>query len=72
MLIAGAFASDSMKKYSSGMVYFDKKVSHGRYKASIKASSMKGTGTAFFLADLDDGLEDVYDFWNAIAVVPSS
>ena len=54
------------------MVYFDKKVSHGRYKASIKASSMKGTGTAFFLADLDDGLEDVYDFWNAIAVVPSS
>jgi len=45
---------------------------YGRFKASIRASNAKGTGSAFFLLNLEeDGEEDVFDEWNAITIVPS-
>jgi len=41
MLAIGAAAND--KPYESGMVYSSQEVKFGRFKASMKASSAKGT-----------------------------
>ena len=71
MLIVGAYASDSMKPYTSGMVVLNEPVSYGRYKAKIRTSNQKGTASSFYLYNLEDGLESVHSDWNAICVVPS-
>ena len=71
MLIVGAYASDSMKPYTSGMVVLNEPVSYGRYKAKIRTSNQKGTASAFYLYNLEDGMADVHNDWNAITVFPS-
>jgi len=45
---------------------------YGRFVASIKGSKMLGTGTAFYLYDLEEFSrdQDVFDFWHPIVKVP--
>ena len=71
MLIVGAYASNSMKPYTSGMVVLNEQVSYGRYKAKMRTSNQKGIASSFYLYGLEDGFESVHSDWNAITVVPS-
>jgi len=69
----GAYASDEEKPSAAGVFYTKDTYKYGRFVASMKASNARGTGSAFFLYNLEDFDEDqdVFDNWNSMTIVPS-
>merc|ERR1712241_659214 len=69
----GAYASDEEKPSAAGVFYTKDTYKYGRFIANMKASNAKGTGSAFFLYNLEDFDEDqdVFENWNSMTIVPS-
>merc|ERR1712051_334736 len=73
LLAIGAYASEHEKLTSAGVFYTKDTYKYGRFVASMKASNAIGTGSAFFLYNLEDFYDDqdVFENWNSMAIVPS-
>merc|ERR1712241_185200 len=75
LLAIGAYAYDSNeeKLTAAGVFYTKDTYKYGRFIASMKASRALGTGSAFFLYNLEDFYDDqdVFENWNSMAIVPS-
>ena len=73
MLAIGANAMD--KPNVAGELHSKDTFKYGRFVARMQASDALGTGSAFYLFNLEDVEDfegaDVFDDWNAITVVPS-
>ena len=75
LLAIGAYADNHEKPYASGELHSWDYFKYGRFIASIKGSNAMGTGSAFYLYNLEDfyweGDQDVFDNWNAMTIIPS-
>jgi len=73
LLAIGAYANVHEKLTSAGVFYTKDTYKYGRFVASMKASNAMGTGSAFFLYNLEDFYDDqdVFENWNSMAIVPS-
>merc|ERR1712241_836007 len=73
LLAIGAYASNEEKPTAAGVFYTKDTYKYGRFIASMKASRALGTGSAFFLYNLEDfhDDQDVFENWNSMAIVPS-
>merc|ERR1712088_949957 len=58
LLAIGAYASEHEKLTSAGVFYTKETYKYGRFVASMKASNAMGTGSAFFLYNLEDFYDD--------------
>merc|ERR1712158_55080 len=67
LLAIGAYASEHEKLTSAGVFYTKDTYKYGRFVASMKASNAMGTGSAFFLYNLEDFYDDqdVYENWDS-------
>ena len=72
LLAIGAYADNHEKPFAGGELHTMGNYKYGRFVASIKGSKMMGTGTAFYLYDLEEfsSDQDVFDFWHPIVKVP--
>jgi hypothetical protein len=69
MLAIGAYANE--KSITAGELQSVNTYKYGRFVASMKPSMVKGTGSAFYLLDLDQEEPKIFDEANTMVVVPS-